>query len=227
MREQRPRECGSHPREQLLRHPPKPLPIPPIHRVPRHTLISPSPRVHHLRLRAVHEVPPANPLHQRRYRRQNRRRRPSATDFIAPRVFRAVADHGTFTAAVAALGYAQSAVSRQIAAIERAAGSPLLERRRDGVRLTPAGRIVMRHAAVVLDEIDTTARELAGGTATATVRLGWVPAAGATVVPDALTRLRLSDPGHPRRPHTRARPCPARGCTGLGGAVVGATLRRT
>ncbi|WP_285663061.1 LysR family transcriptional regulator [Actinorhabdospora filicis] len=114
----------------------------------------------------------------------------------ALRVFRAVADQGTFTAAAVSLGYTQSAVSRQIAAIERAAGASLLERRRDGVRLTPAGRVVMRRAVVVLDEIDAAARELSGLPGGAvTVRLGWVPTAGATVVPKALAALRHSDPG--------------------------------
>ncbi|MFF2809742.1 LysR family transcriptional regulator [Streptomyces sp. NPDC058000] len=115
---------------------------------------------------------------------------------VALRVFRAVAEHGTFTAAAASLGYTQSAVSRQIASIERAAGAELLERRRDGVRLTSAGRVVMRRATVVLDEIDATARELAGLPGQAgTVRLGWFPSAGATLVPRALVALRRSDPG--------------------------------
>ncbi|EFF88369.1 conserved hypothetical protein [Streptomyces sp. e14] len=80
----------------------------------------------------------------------------------ALRVFSAVAERGTFTAAAASLGYTQSAVSRQIAAIERAAGAELLERRRDGVRLTSAGRVVLRRATVVLAEIDAAARELSG-----------------------------------------------------------------
>ena len=114
----------------------------------------------------------------------------------ALRVLRAVAEQGTFTAAAASLGYTQSAVSRQIAAIERAAGAQLLERRRDGVRLTAAGRVVMRRAAVVLDEIDATARELSGLPGqSGTVRLGWFPSAGAVLVPAALTALRRTDPG--------------------------------
>ncbi|MFB7112056.1 LysR family transcriptional regulator [Streptomyces sp. NPDC056291] len=113
----------------------------------------------------------------------------------ALRVFRAVVEQGTFTAAAAALGYTQSAVSRQIASIERTAGAELLERRRDGVRLTAAGRVVMRRATVVLDEIDATARELSGlPEPGGTVRLGWVPSAGTTVVPYALAALRRSDP---------------------------------
>ncbi|MEV7323395.1 LysR family transcriptional regulator [Streptomyces sp. NPDC093970] len=114
----------------------------------------------------------------------------------ALRVFRAVAEQGTFTAAAAALGYTQSAVSRQIAAIERAAGAELLERRREGVLLTAAGRVVMRRATVVLDEIEAAARELSGlPESGGTVRLGWIPTAGAVLVPRALTTLRRTDPG--------------------------------
>ncbi|MEU6370267.1 LysR family transcriptional regulator [Streptomyces sp. NPDC046931] len=114
----------------------------------------------------------------------------------ALRVFRAVVEQGTFTAAAASLGYTQSAVSRQIATIERVAGSELLERRRDGVRLTAAGRVVMRRATIVLDEIDATARELSGLPGQAgTVRLGWFPSAGAVLLPGALAALRRSDPG--------------------------------
>ncbi|MGW2869451.1 LysR family transcriptional regulator [Kitasatospora sp. NPDC001225] len=114
----------------------------------------------------------------------------------ALRVFRAVAEQGTFTAAAQSLGYTQSAVSRQIASIERAAGAELLERRREGVRVTAAGRVVMRHATVVLEEIDAAARELSGRPEEGgTVRLGWVPTAGTTLVPQALTALRRSAPG--------------------------------
>ncbi|MBV6701572.1 LysR family transcriptional regulator [Kitasatospora aureofaciens] len=114
----------------------------------------------------------------------------------ALRVFRAVAEQGTFTAAAASLGYTQSAVSRQIASIERAAGAELLERRRDGVRLTAAGRVVMRRTTVVLDEIDAAARELSVLPGQAgTVRLGWLPSAGAVLVPRALAALRRTDPG--------------------------------
>jgi DNA-binding transcriptional LysR family regulator len=114
----------------------------------------------------------------------------------ALRVFRAVAEQGTFTAAAASMGYTQSAVSRQIAAIERAAGAELLERRRDGVRLTTAGRVVMRRATTVLDEIDAIARELSGLPGQAgTVRVGWFPSAGVFLLPRALAALRRTDPG--------------------------------
>jgi DNA-binding transcriptional LysR family regulator len=112
------------------------------------------------------------------------------------RVFREVAERGTLTAAATALGYTQSAVSRQIAALERAAGTTVLERRHDGVRLTPAGHIVLRHAAMVIDQIDLTARELAGmPDEKSVVRLGWFASAGAVLVPRALAGLRHTHPG--------------------------------
>jgi DNA-binding transcriptional LysR family regulator len=113
----------------------------------------------------------------------------------ALRVFREVSERGTLTAAATALGYTQSAVSRQIAALERAAGARLLERRHDGVRLTPAGRVVLRRAAAVVAEVDAGARELAGlPSGHGTVRLGWFASAGAGLVPQALKSLRDTHP---------------------------------
>ncbi|NMO89951.1 LysR family transcriptional regulator [Actinomycetospora sp. TBRC 11914] len=112
------------------------------------------------------------------------------------RVFREVVERGTLTAAATALGYTQSAVSRQVAALERDAGTPLLERHRSGVRPTDAGRLVARRAAAVLDELGAGARELAGlPDERATVRLGWFATAGAVVVPRALAALARSAPG--------------------------------
>ncbi|MGC7097227.1 LysR family transcriptional regulator, partial [Amycolatopsis lurida] len=119
----------------------------------------------------------------------------SDVSLTALRVFREVAERGTFTAAAAALGYTQSAVSRQIAALERSAGAELVERRHDGVRLTAAGHIVVRRAASVLDQVDATGRELAGlPDEHGTVRLGWFASAGAALVPRALAALRETHP---------------------------------
>ncbi|MEU7477732.1 LysR family transcriptional regulator [Lentzea sp. NPDC042327] len=114
----------------------------------------------------------------------------------ALRVFREVAERGTLTAAATALGYTQSAVSRQIATLERAAGAVLLERRHDGVRLTAAGRVVLRRAAAALDQVDAGARELEGLPASgeSTVRLGWFATAGAWLLPRALTALARTHP---------------------------------
>jgi len=115
---------------------------------------------------------------------------------IGLRVLREVAERGSFTSAAAALGYTQSAVSRQVAALEGQAHAQLFERRPDGVRLTPAGRLLLRHAAVVLDEIDAAARELDGRPVEGgRIRLGAFTSAGATLVPRALAALRRSHPG--------------------------------
>jgi DNA-binding transcriptional LysR family regulator len=114
---------------------------------------------------------------------------------VALRVFREVAERGTLTAAAVALGYTQSAVSRQIAALERVANAQVLERRHDGVRLTAAGQVVLRRAVTVLDQIDATARELAGRPDEGgTVRLGWFVSAGAALLPTAIAALHRSHP---------------------------------
>jgi DNA-binding transcriptional LysR family regulator len=119
----------------------------------------------------------------------------SDVSLVALRVFREVAERGTFTAAAGALGYTQSAVSRQIASLERAAGAALLERRREGVQLTEPGQVVLRTAAEVLDRVDATGRELAGlPAAGGTVRLGWFPSAGAVLLPRAISAVRRSHP---------------------------------
>jgi DNA-binding transcriptional LysR family regulator len=53
------------------------------------------------------------------------------------------------TAAAAHLGYTPSAVSQQVAALEKEAGIALLERVGGGVRPTAAGRLLTWHAAVI------------------------------------------------------------------------------
>jgi DNA-binding transcriptional LysR family regulator len=106
------------------------------------------------------------------------------------RVLRAIADRGSFTAAARDLGYTQSAVSRQVAALEREAGSQLFERA-GGVRLTNEGLIMLRHARVILDEIASAQRELEGEEARIEqVRLGVYVSAGACLLPRTLQRLR-------------------------------------
>jgi DNA-binding transcriptional LysR family regulator len=115
---------------------------------------------------------------------------------VGLRVVREIAERGTFTAAAASLGYTQSAVSRQVAAVERVAGAPVFDRKREGVKPTQAGRVILRHAATVLDAIDTAERELRGlPTETGTVRLGAFPSAGAVLLPKMLTLLRAEHPG--------------------------------
>ena len=69
------------------------------------------------------------------------------------RVFRAVVEAGSLSAAAEALSFTQPAVSRQIATLEREAGAQLLERTARGIRLTEAGRVLLEHADAILDRL--------------------------------------------------------------------------
>jgi len=106
------------------------------------------------------------------------------------RVLREVAQAGSFSAAARNLGYTQSAVSRQVAALEAVAASALFDRGRQGVTLTAAGRRLLPRATRILDELDAAVREAAGGEVDAgPVRLGAFATAAAGLVPKALATL--------------------------------------
>jgi DNA-binding transcriptional LysR family regulator len=107
-------------------------------------------------------------------------------------VLRAVAQHGSFTAAASELGYTQSAVSKRVGVLELAAGRRLFARERTGVRLTPAGEVVLRHAGAALDALAAMERDLQGDAHDGTpgpVRVGAFASALAGVVPAALALL--------------------------------------
>jgi DNA-binding transcriptional LysR family regulator len=112
------------------------------------------------------------------------------------RVVQEVAARGSFTAAADALGYTQSAVSRQVAAMEEAAGAPLFERLPRGVRPTGAGTVLLRHAAALLERADAATLELRGLRDRLEGRLavGAFPSALSVLVPRALARLRRAHP---------------------------------
>ncbi len=65
------------------------------------------------------------------------------------RYFCEIAEAGSFTAAAARLRVAQPALSRQIAALEQDLGAPVFERGPGGIKLTPHGEILLRHADVI------------------------------------------------------------------------------
>src|SRR5829696_8874265 len=106
------------------------------------------------------------------------------------RVLVEVAQAGSFSAAARSLGYTQSAVSRQVAALEAVAGRPLFERGRHGVTLTPAGSRLLPRASRVLNELDAALREANDEQpAVGPVRLGAFATAAAGLVPSALVSL--------------------------------------
>ncbi|MEV5844797.1 LysR family transcriptional regulator [Streptomyces sp. NPDC051985] len=113
------------------------------------------------------------------------------------RVIQAVVDTGSFTAAADALGYTQSAVSRQVAAMEAAAGAPLFVRGARGVAPSPAGMILARRATTALNEIDAVGTDLAGlrDHVTGRVAIAAFPSAAAVLVPRTLARLGNDHPG--------------------------------
>src|SRR5687767_3109125 len=105
--------------------------------------------------------------------------------------FREVARLGSFSRAAEALSLTQPAVSQQVAALERQAGAPLLERGPGGLSLTPAGALLLEHADVVADRLVLASGQLAelAGDAGRRLRIGAFPSALATLVPRALARL--------------------------------------
>jgi DNA-binding transcriptional LysR family regulator len=105
------------------------------------------------------------------------------------RVLREVARLGSLSAAAESLAYTQPAVSQQMAALERRAGMPLLDRTTRGVRLTDAGEALLRHAEAILTEQTLAERELEAiaGLRGGRVRMASFPTAGAALVPAAVS----------------------------------------
>ena len=66
----------------------------------------------------------------------------------------AVADAGTFTHAAERMFVAQPTLSQQIRRLEEMVGTPLLQRRRDGVRLTAAGSVLLQESRTVLSQLE-------------------------------------------------------------------------
>lgn len=113
------------------------------------------------------------------------------------RVLREVAAKGSFSAAAEALAYTQSAVSQQIAALEREAGTRLVDRSARGVTLTDAGRALVVHADAILCRLEDAEAELdaIAGLRGGRLRLTAFATAAATIVPKAVMEFRRQYPG--------------------------------
>jgi LysR family transcriptional regulator for metE and metH len=72
-----------------------------------------------------------------------------------------IADLGSMTRAAVLLHLTQPALSYQLRRLEEAAGQPLFERSRHGMRPTPAGQRLLTTARRILDEVDVLDRDLA------------------------------------------------------------------
>ena len=93
------------------------------------------------------------------------------------RMLSEIAGRGSFRAAAMALDYSPSAVSQQIALLEREAGVRLVQRGPRGAELTDAGRLLVRHADVALRELAKARRALdaLSGNGSAAAPRGGVP----------------------------------------------------
>jgi molybdate transport repressor ModE-like protein len=112
------------------------------------------------------------------------------------RILKEVADRGSFSAAAEALSYTQSAVSQQIAALEREAGTQLVTRGSRGIRLTEAGEALVRHADAILTRLADAEAELQAiaGLRGGRLRLAAFPTVGATLMPLAIATFRERHP---------------------------------
>lgn len=108
------------------------------------------------------------------------------------RVLCEVARQGSFSAAAAALGYTQPAVSRQIATLEAEVGTVLVRRVPAGAVLTDAGRLLVERGEAILArlaDVETELQALAGLEG-GTLRLATFASAAASVFPIAVARFR-------------------------------------
>ena len=112
------------------------------------------------------------------------------------RLLRELSARGTIGAVAEALSYSPSAVSQQLAALEKEAGVKLLERAGRNVRLTAAGQTLVGHADVLLARVEEAEADLAAATeqVTGTLHVATFQSAGLYLLAPALKRLASEHP---------------------------------
>ncbi|MFF8482422.1 LysR family transcriptional regulator [Streptomyces antibioticus] len=133
------------------------------------------------------------------------------------RTLDALARHGSVSGAAAALHITTSAVSQQMAKLEREVGQQLLAKNGRGVRLTDAGRLLSDHAARILSQVELAQSDLEAqrGQVAGELRLSAFPTAARGLFPVALAALREEHPG------LRLRSCELEPERGIAGVVRG------
>ena len=118
-------------------------------------------------------------------------------DLHSIRIVRAIAEHGTISAAARALGFSQPAISQHLRRVESRLGVPLVVRAGRGVRLTEPGQVIARHAIAITSALNAANGDLAElvGLAAGTVRVAAFPTASSTLVPRLLQGMRSAHPG--------------------------------
>lgn len=112
------------------------------------------------------------------------------------RLLRELAERGTLGAVAAALGFSPSAVSQQLAVLEKETGALLFEKAGRGVRLTDAGRLLAAHAELLLTAAERAAADLAalGGQVRGTVRAGGLQSVARRLLVPAVAQLMQQHP---------------------------------
>ena len=106
------------------------------------------------------------------------------------RLLREFAERGTIAATAAALGYTPSAVSQQLAALEREAGAILLDRTARAAELTDAGRRLVEHAERILAMIEAAEADLSLAGPAGRVTVTAFPTAAVAFGPALVRRVR-------------------------------------
>lgn len=120
-----------------------------------------------------------------------------ALDADRVRVLVEVAHAGSIAAAAARMGFTPSALSQQLAKLEREVGTPLIERGRAGTRLTGPGRVLLEHGERVIGELraaEEAVREAARAQPQR-IAVGAFSTAARTLLPRALAALKEERPG--------------------------------
>lgn len=111
----------------------------------------------------------------------------------------AVASEGTFGRAAERLGYTQSAISQQIAALEKIVGERLIDRPGGprAISLTQAGRLLLRHAEAIVNRLEAARADMAALRAgeTGTLRVATYQSVSARVLPAVMRRFLAEWPG--------------------------------
>jgi DNA-binding transcriptional LysR family regulator len=117
---------------------------------------------------------------------------PQGVELRHLRYFVTLADAGTFTQAAEQMFIAQPTLSQQIRRLEEMLGAPLLQRRREGVRLTEAGSVLLEESRAVLSRVDhgVSRTRQAAGLGRPQLRFSVPPSLPEDLAVDVASRLR-------------------------------------
>ena len=113
------------------------------------------------------------------------------------KIFVAIADKGSFSAAAEAIALTQSTVSQHMASLEEEVGIPLFDRQGRGIALTSGGILFLRHARRILNESDALFQAMNGfkGLEQADLLVGASNIPANYLIPPLLATLREKHPG--------------------------------